>query len=196
MARIQSRQQRRASARGPRARDRRWLVWTISTVVVIGLAALIIASRRGGTAGVASGVMRFSVPSRFHTQDKVSYSQTPPIGGDHAPVWQNCGFYNFEVTNETAVHSLEHGAVWITYRASLAGDQIDALRRLARSQTFVLVSPFPNLPAPVVASAWGVQLRLDSATDPRLGEFVRAYRLGPATPEPGAPCTRGVGIPQ
>lgn len=196
MGRGQSRQQRRASARGPRGRDRGWLIWAVSAVVVVGLAAAFIASRRSGTADAPSGLMRFSVPRRFHTQGKVSYPQTPPVGGDHAPVWQNCGFYSAEVTSETAVHALEHGAVWITYRASLANDQIDALRQLARSQTFVLISSFPNLPAPVVASAWGVQLRLDSATDPRLNEFVRAFRLGPETPEPGAPCTRGVGIPQ
>ena len=79
------------------------------------------------------------------------------------PVWQNCGFYGRPIPNETAVHSLEHGAVWITYRPDLSADQVDMLRRLARSQTFVLVSPFPELPSPVVASAWGRQLQLESA---------------------------------
>jgi hypothetical protein len=45
------------------------------------------------------------------------------------------------------------------------------------------------LSTPVVASAWGKQLRLKSVDDPKLQEFIRAYRKGPQTPEPGAPCT-------
>jgi hypothetical protein len=93
------------------------------------------------------------------------------------------------------VHSLEHGAVWITFHPDLPPDQVGALRRLAR-QTFVIASPFPDLPTPIVASAWGHQLRLPSATDPRLAQFVRYFRLGPQTPEPGAACTGGVGIPE
>jgi hypothetical protein len=90
------------------------------------------------------------VASRVHTTGHVSYPQVPPVGGPHAPVWQNCGFYDEAIPNETAVHSLEHGAVWITYRPDLPVDQVDILRRLAHSQTFILASPFPNLPAPLV----------------------------------------------
>ncbi len=58
--------------------------------------------------------------------------------------------------------------------------------------TYTLLSPYPDLPVPVVASAWGRQLRLTGADDPRLVQFVRAYRLGQQAPEPGAPCTGGV----
>ncbi len=137
------------------------------------------------------GVVTFANLSRTHTQEQVTYEQVPPVGGQHAPIWQNCGFYDQPVANETAVHSLEHGAVWITYRPDLPSEQIDRLRQLAESQSFLLVSPYPGLPAPVVASAWGTQLRLDSADDPRLEQFVRAYRLGPQTPERGARCDGG-----
>ncbi len=86
---------------------------------------------------------------------------------------------------------MEHGAVWITYRPGLPQDQIEKLRDLAQSQTYILVSLYPSLPFPVVASAWGNQLRLESAEDPRLEQFVHAFRLGSQTPEPGAPCTGG-----
>jgi hypothetical protein len=136
-------------------------------------------------------VVTFTNLSREHTLEPVTYAQVPPVGGPHSPVWQNCGFYSQPVANETAVHSLEHGAVWITYRPDLPGDQIDRLRQLAERQTFILVSPYPDLPAPVVASAWGKQLRLESADDPRLEQFVRAFRLGPQTPERGARCDGG-----
>ena len=142
------------------------------------------------------GVQSFENLSRDHTKKPVSYEQTPPVGGNHAPVWQNCGFYSTPVNDENAVHSMEHGAVWITYRPGLPQEQIKVIRTLAQNQSYVLASPYPDLPAPVVASAWGRQLRLASAEDPRVEQFVRAFSLGPQTPEPGAPCTGGRGVPE
>ena len=91
---------------------------------------------------------------------------------------------------------MERGAVWITYQPDLPSDQVEVLKNLAHDNTYVLVSPFPDSPAPVVASAWGKQLQLDSATDPRLDQFVSAFREGTQTPEPGAPCIGGTGEPQ
>ena len=73
-------------------------------------------------------------------------------------------------------------------RADLPEDQKEELRRIVESQDCLLASPYP-LSNPVVASAWGKQLRLKSVDDPKLQEFILAYRKGPQTPEPGAPCT-------
>ena len=126
-----------------------------------------------------------------HTDDPVEYEQTPPVGGAHGPVWQDCGFYDEPIVAESAVHSLEHGAVWITYDPDLTADEVEILEELADSESYVLVSPFEDLPSPVVASAWAVQLELDGADDPRLEAFVEFYAEGPQTPELGAPCLGG-----
>ena len=93
--------------------------------------------------------------------------------------------------DENAVHTLEHGAVWITFDPDLPQDQKDAIRSLVEGQTCILASPHPDLPTPVVASAWGKQLTLESAGSPDLERFVRAYRQGPQTQEPGATCAGG-----
>lgn len=142
------------------------------------------------------GVQSFKVPERpDHVEKSVSYSQTPPVAGDHWPVWQNCGFYETSIKDERAVHSMEHGAVWVTYRPDLPAGQAEALQDVASDQDYVLVSPYLNLPAPVVVSAWGKQLLLKEADDPRLKQFVESFTEGPQTPEPGAPCTDGEGKP-
>lgn len=142
------------------------------------------------------GVQSFWVLNQYHTEEPVSYSQIPPVGGPHDPLLQDCGFYDMPVRDENAVHSLEHGAVWITYSPDLPIDQVEVLRALANDHTHVLVSPYPGLPAPVVASAWGEQLWLEGAYDPRLEQFVGAFEQGPQTPEPSAPCSGGIGTPQ
>lgn len=145
---------------------------------------------------VPAGVQSFEITERSHVQTPVSYLQTPGVGGNHAPIWQNCGFYDTPIANENAVHSLEHGAVWVTYRPDLPEAQIERLRRLAHRHTYILVSPFPDLPAPVVVSAWGHHLHLASIEDPRLDQFWRAFRLGRQAPERGGPCTGGIGTPK
>lgn len=195
-ARGGSGRQRTARAGG----GRRWgLIIGVAAVVAIlaGFTALVVVdvSQRAAQKP-PEGVESFEIESREHIEGDISYEQTPPVGGKHNPIWQNCGFYSEPIRNENAVHSLEHGAVWITYRPDLPQQQVDRLREVASDNDFVLVSPYSDLPSPVVASAWGKQLKLDSTEDPRLERFVSAYQRGPQTPEPGAPCTGGVGEPE
>jgi hypothetical protein len=155
-----------------------------------------VAPQQGEQEDSGSRVRSYSNLSRNHTKEPVDYPQTPPVGGPHNPIWQNCGFYSKPVRNENAVHSMEHGAVWITYAPDLPKDQVEMFRDIAHSNSYVLVSPYSDLPSQVVASAWGKQLHLNSADDPRLEQFVRAYQQGPQNPEPGAPCSGAVGSPE
>jgi hypothetical protein len=142
---------------------------------------------------IPMGVQTYEVTERNHVLTAVAYPQTPPVGGNHHPIWQNCGAYSTPIRNENAVHSMEHGAVWITYRPDLPEDQVDWLHQLANMQSYLLVSPYPGQAAPMILSAWEHQLYLDSIEDPRLGQFVRAFRLGQQAPERGGPCTGGIG---
>ncbi len=195
-----TRQRSRQRRRTPSSRGR-LLFWTIaSLVVVIVIAAFVIhATLFGGTGsggnGSIPGVVTYSNLSRNHVEGTVTYPQNPPVGGDHNPVWQNCGVYNAPVQSENAVHSMEHGAVWITYQPSLASSDVAQLRNLVSGHSYALLSPYPGLPTPVVISAWGVQLKVQSAGDPRLAQFLSKYEQGPQTPEVGSPCSGGIGTP-
>ena len=130
--------------------------------------------------------------TRNHVAGTLTYPVSPPVGGDHNPLWQNCmgSVYDAAIANENAVHSLEHGAVWITYRPDLPTDQIAALAGKVRGIPYLLMSPYPGLDKPVSLQAWGYQLKLDTATDPRVDQFLAALRIK-AAPEPGAPCSGG-----
>jgi len=142
-----------------------------------------------------AGVVAYDIQSADHVRGPVSYLEAPPVGGDHSPVWQNCGFYNEPIANENGVHSLEHGAVWITYQPGLSERDVTVLRAMAE-EDYILVSPYPGLDDAIVASAWGRQLRLDSVDDVRLERFVDAFRLAETAPESGGPCTGGRGTPR
>ncbi len=169
------------------------IVGAVVLAFVAGFVALVVLDSRQQSASSPPGeVQTYDVgPAGEHTQGDVDYDQTPPTGGEHNDIWQNSGFYEEPVRDENAVHTLEHGAVWITYAPDLPQDQKDQIRQLVEGQTCMLASPHPDLQAPVVASAWGKQLTLESAEGPDLEQFVRAFRQGPQTQEPGATCTGG-----
>ena len=131
--------------------------------------------------------------TRNHVKGPVKYTVSPPVGGDHNGAWQNCmgDVYDAQIANEHAVHSLEHGAVWITYRPDLPKAQVDALAKKVRGTDFILMSPYPGLDKPVSLQAWGFQLKLDKADDPRVDDFIKGFRKA-ATVEPLATCGNGV----
>ncbi len=192
-----SAQGRRVDSSGGGSRRAYIIIGLIVAVFIAGFAALVILDARQKAASTPpEEVQTYDVgPAGQHTEGEVDYEQSPPAGGEHNPVWQNCGYYAEPVRDENAVHSLEHGAVWITYSPDLSEDEVERLRDIAESQTYILVSPYEGLPSPVVASAWSKQLSLESAEDPDLERFIGAYRQGPQTPEPGAVCTGGIGQP-
>jgi hypothetical protein len=129
--------------------------------------------------------------------DSLSYEfgGLPPAGGTHSSVWQNCGIYDEPVRPEHAIHSLEHGAVWITYHPDLPENQVDQLQNMVRGQRFILLSPYPDQDEPIALTAWGLQLTVESANDSRIPRFIELYRVGPQTPERGATCANGIGTP-
>lgn len=172
----------------------RWASIAVVAVIVIGIAALIVYQQRQTSASIPEGTLSYSYAGAEHSNDPVTYAENPPVGGVHHPTWQNCGYYPAPVPNENAVHSLEHGAIWITYQPDLPQEQVDILRNLAESQSFILVSPMEGIPTPVVASAWGRQVQLESAEDERLDQFIRRFRLSPEAPEPGAACGGGSSV--
>ncbi len=161
------------------------------------IALAVVDARQQSGAGAPDDVKTYDVgPAGQHTDADVDYAQNPPAGGEHNPVWQNCGYYDKPIRDENAVHTLEHGAVWITYSPDLPADQKDRIRQIVGEQTCLLASPYPDLGSPIVASAWGKQLALENADSPDLERFIRAYRQGPQTPEMGATCTGGTSATQ
>jgi hypothetical protein len=129
-----------------------------------------------------------------HVQGKVQYPMTPPVAGQHNNDWQNCmgDVYDAPIANEHAVHSLEHGAVWITYRPDLPKDQIDQLAGKVRDKEKLMMSPFEGLDKPISLQAWGYQLKVDNASDGRIDEFIKALRVNASVEGPTALCAQGI----
>lgn len=193
---LRQEERRRAAVRSQRnTRIMRWSIWGGLGLIGVVVVVVIVRAVTSTSSDQIPGVVTFSNLPRYHTTGKVNYFQDPPVGGPHNPEWLNCGVYTASVPNENAVHSMEHGAVWITYRPNLPSTEIAHLRDLVSGHSYIILSPYDGLPAPVVASAWGVQLKVTSANDSRLPQFISRYEQGPQAPERGSPCSGGVGSP-
>ncbi|WP_412541964.1 DUF3105 domain-containing protein [Longispora sp. K20-0274] len=129
-----------------------------------------------------------------HVQGKVDYFATPSVGGNHNGRWQNCmgDIYPAQIPSEQATHSLEHGAVWVTYDpATLSKDDVKKLESRVEGNEYTFLSPFPNQGSPVSLQAWGWQLKVNSASDTRIDDFIKVLRKN-ASVEPGAVCSNGL----
>jgi len=109
------------------------------------------------------------------------YNSNPPTSGPHAGAapW---GFSEEEVADENAIHNLEHGGIWISYK-DLEQDQIDELRAIADSNRLsVIVSPRASNDVPVAVASWGRLLKMDAVDVDQINDFIKANKN--KSPEP------------
>lgn len=141
------------------------------------------------------GVVIEKIEGRGHVSrdERVDYDTEPPMGGPHESVWANCDgtVYQEAVRTENMVHTLEHGAVWIAYNPDkLDAEALDLLKLRVENKPFTVMSPYPGMDSPISLQAWGHQLKVDSAEDERIDQFITALRTNPnTTPEVQASCT-------
>ncbi|RLK61387.1 DUF3105 domain-containing protein [Actinokineospora cianjurensis] len=140
------------------------------------------------------GVLAIEYKGAQHVKptERVAYDHKPPLGGAHDAVWAPCNgvVYKVAVRTENLVHSLEHGAVWLTYdpdKLDKAG--VTALAKKVTGKPYTVMSPYPGQGKAVSVQSWGRQLQVDGVDDKRVDQFIQATRANQyLTPEPGASC--------
>jgi len=127
-----------------------------------------------------------------HVTTPVTYTESPPVGGPHDPEWADCTgtVYDVDIRHENAVHSLEHGATWITYDPdTISDDDLATLKKLVDGRSGLLMSPYAGLTSTISLQSWNHQLFVDSASDKRVQQFVDFMTFNADFyPEVGASC--------
>jgi Protein of unknown function (DUF3105) len=179
---------------------------TVTAILALGTLAGCTPKNEPGKIGEIKVFPKIPGADHTKTQDEVvKYDILPPVGGRHAGVWQNCGIYDNEIRNETAVHALEHGAIWFTYKPSIPETDKIKLRQIVASNKYTLMSPFPSQDANIIVTAWAVQLKLNEMDDAKIQTMLDKYMFDPSKPsgkdpqnpsEFGAQCAAGTGQPR
>lgn len=194
-----------ARAQSKKIVNKRQTPWglIISTVLIVALAVGVIGYAVSQNRKKAdernpdkiAGIVHKTFTGGDHKPGPISYPESPPMGGPHSQVWADCDgtVYPDPIASENAVHGLEHGAVWITYKPGLPAEQLDVLTKLTAGKPYTMLSPYPELKSNVSLQSWGYQLSVDSATDKRVERFINALRQNQTnTPELGASCSNPV----
>jgi hypothetical protein len=127
-----------------------------------------------------------------HVTTEVDYTESPPVGGPHDAFWADCTgtVYDVDIRHENAVHSMEHGATWITYDPETIGDDdLSTLEELVDGRSGLLLSPYAGLGSTISLQSWNHQLAVDSASDVRVEQYVDLMTFNDEFyPEVGASC--------
>lgn len=102
-----------------------------------------------------------------------TYRSDPPTSGPHLSGPAPSGALDTPIDRPTQVQVLEQGGVVIQYR-DLEPAAVDHLEALAGDS--VVVAPNPELPAPVVATAWATKRSCDGVDLEALGAFIAEHR--------------------
>lgn len=92
-----------------------------------------------------------------------TYNSNPPTSGPHYKNPANWGMYDYEVPDKLAIHNMEHGGVWISYRPSADTHVVEHLKAIVAEfgGSKLLMAPRAANDADVAIAAWMHALKLD-----------------------------------
>lgn len=126
--------------------------------------------------------------NQLHTTDPVTYTEVPPVSGQHSPNPADCGVYGEPIPNENMVHTLEHGSVGILYQPDAPVEEVREAESIVQEfDSHAFSAPYEGLEDPYTIVAWAHLMRLDSFDREAVVEFFDVFRQGGDAPE-STPC--------
>jgi len=150
-------------------------------ILVVGVAAILLyagytftTSKKSSNGGDDPSVGVPIMESRNHISPgspRPAYNSNPPTSGPHYAQTAERGVHTEELPDETLVHNLEHGEVWISYRPDISQAAVKELEDITRANKKVVLTIRSANEKDIAFSAWG---RLDSFDVSSEGTIARA----------------------
>lgn len=114
-------------------------------------------------------VEEFELEASVHVEPgtkDIVYKTNPPTSGTHwteAEIW---GISEDEVPDGKAVHSIEHGGIWISYKPDkIDRETLTILEELQKeNRRSVVLSPRADNDSAIVVASWGRMMKLEEAS--------------------------------
>lgn len=172
------------------------LIWFLVILVVSGGVYWLIKRSQRKTAERKIYAVQFPDQGRNHINVGAShpdYNSNPPTSGWHYANPAQKGIYKNQLPDEQAIHNLEHGYVWISYRLDASLEIIKQLENFYGFGKKVVVEPRKENDKLIAITAWNWLDKFDPVSSTslsdtelkRIGDFIDEYiNKGP---EPNAP---------
>lgn len=168
--------------------------WTLAIVIaaVLTVGSIVYASARASSQRAVSTDPLMGEENPLTSADHVSSESQliipagqPPTAGPHFASPQPLGIYEEPINDGNALHSLEHGIIWISYNPDKLDEaSVKKLWDLAKkNNNDVIVSPRKGNTMAVAAASWRRLLKQDSLNIEELQRFITTNRN--RSPEPG-----------
>lgn len=123
-------------------------------------------------------VEKFTIEGSEHVSagTDVEYKTNPPTSGNHLAEAKNWGVYDEEIDDKAAVHALEHGGIWISYK-----DIDDETKKMIEdigkfNPQSVIVSPRQANDNKIVVTSWGKMMKLDTFDKALIQKYINTYK--------------------
>ncbi|HRN69688.1 MAG TPA: DUF3105 domain-containing protein [Candidatus Woesebacteria bacterium] len=132
-------------------------------------------------ASLEGKVEEFEVEGRDHVEPGTQvegYKTNPPTSGTHWTEAQTWGTYENEVPDGAAVHGLEHGGIWISYKG-ISDETLSLLREIQEdNKGSVILSPRETNDSSVVISSWGKMMKLTEKETAKaiIQKYINTYK--------------------
>lgn len=156
---------------------RNWGVLIV--VLVVGVVGFTIQPEREiETVSLDGKVEEFTIEGKNHVPPgtKVEYRTNPPTSGDHYANPAGWGVYGKEVVDENAVHSLEHGGIWIAYK-DIDDTEKKILEEIGKANSqSVIVSPRSANDVKIAIVSWGKLMKLEEVDKAVIQKYIGTYK--------------------
>ena len=135
-----------------------WKPYTILVIVISGLFTGIYFYVKSGEPKGPDHSVAYEVSGNGNHiaegSPRPNYNSNPPTSGPHYDKPAHEGFYSESIIDEHIVHNLEHGDIWVSYRASTTpASVIEQLKSL--SDPKLIITPRATNPNDICQSSWG-----------------------------------------
>lgn len=165
-------------------------IWFIlgTVVVVAGGAAFLSLSQGGESSQVKGGKVegKTVIGQEYELQGAAHispgsqhepYNSNPPTSGPHYATPVQNGVRDEPIADETLIHNLEHGYIWISYRPDTSDDLKNKLKEFVQDDDWKMVlAPRSQNDSPIVLASWGRLLKLQDYDEEQIKKFRNAYR--------------------
>jgi len=130
------------------------------------------------TVSLGGKVEKFAIEGRDHvsTETSVEYKTNPPTSGSHLDQAKNWGIYSKKIDDKAAVHGLEHGGIWISYK-DIDDVTKKELEEIGKDNSLsVIVSPRIENDNKIVVASWGRMMRLETLDKVLIQKYIDTYK--------------------
>ncbi len=130
------------------------------------------------TISLEGKVQEFPIEGRNHVplRTAVTYNTNPPTSGDHLAEAESWGVYDKGIEDKAAVHGLEHGGIWISYK-DIDEESINILEQIGRENPgSVIVSPRLANEAKISVVSWGRMMKLEVVDKVLIQKYIDTYK--------------------